>query len=744
MNSGLERVEELTRKLSLLTGEDHSNHVRVWLVSNPKARDQLLSMLELKYLRLTEGKDDLWLEPIPEHKITGDLTLGKVMLQDRELYDFTMPTENLLRHVTIFGHSGSGKTNLGYLILQHLLKKKMPFLVFDWKRNYRDLLALNTEQFVTVYTVGRGLRPFSINPLIPPPGTSPEVWLKKITEIIARAYYVGEGVMSILHRGIDAVYETFGVYNGIVERWPTLDDVKIWIEEYVRKASQKELKAQWIASTQRTLQSLCYGEMGRVINTDLPTHIDRLLDQPVILELDALSENDKTLVVQTLLLWIHQYRLQEKDREKLKHVILIEEAHHVLRKEELTAKESILDVVLREIRELGEGIIMIDQSPAQFSQNATGNSATSFVFALKDKSDVMTAANFLLLDQDERAYLHQLPVGTCVVKLSDSYRKPFLIRLPHVRIPKGAITDEGLERTQYLTDEEIEALPGVWRDFSGEVRKLSNIVKELKADPDLVQAIWGEPSENTDTGLFPDAEGFSEPLPDSASSSDAFSSCSPDSGMFPAQDAEPGLFRVVPKTDKKGKGSGTRTSLDEFQILFLKDVLAHPYSGIRSRYERLRLSAKKGTSVKESLERASIIRLVPVSTGESQLLLVELTPAGQKLVRRLLPDEKTLRALRSPTNGLEHRYWKDRVARALEREGLHVDQEHARKGGGRVDVHAENGHPVAIEVETGKSDVQGNIKKDLRAGYEEVLVLPTSAAARRKVKRALEGMPAKQ
>jgi hypothetical protein len=709
MKTNLERIKDLARKLTILTGEDHSRYPRAWLASDPKDRDELLSILELKHERLTEGhQEDLWLEPIPEDNVTGDLTLGKVILQDRELYDFTMPTENLLRHVTIFGHSGSGKTNLGYLILQNFLRKKIPFLVFDWKRNYRDLLALDKDHLVHVYTVGRGLKPFALNPLIPPPGTSPEVWLKKITEVIARAYYVGEGVMSILHRAIDAVYEQFGVYAGTVERWPTFDDVKIWTDEYVRHASQKELKAQWIASTQRTLQSLCYGEMGRVLNTDLPTNIGVLLDQPVILELDALSENDKTLVVQSLLLWIHHYRLQEKDREKLKHVILIEEAHHVLRKEELTAKESILDVVLREIRELGEGIIMIDQSPAQFSQNAIGNSSTSFVFALKDKSDVMTAANFLLLDQDQRAYLHQLPVGTCVVKLQDAYRKPFLIKLPHVRIPKGAISDDELLQHQYLTDEEIEELPGVWRDFSREVRKLSNVVKDLKANPDLVQQIWGEQPPETISDVMTSDSGISE----------SFGPPEPDSGVI----------RVLRKTDKEGK------DLDAVAAAFIRDVLERPNVGISSRYRELRVSTDNGNRVKEVLEQQGLIRVVPVNAGGAQLKLIELTPRGRALARRLFPDRHITKQLR---NGAEHRYWKDRVATALSDAGLHVEQEHPRNGDGRVDIHAGNGKKVAIEIETGTSTIAKNIQKDLDAGYDEVLIVPTNKTARRKVKHVL-------
>ena len=38
--------------------------------------------------------------------------------------------------------SGAGKTNLTFQILRQLRERKKPFLVFDWKKNYRDLSQL--------------------------------------------------------------------------------------------------------------------------------------------------------------------------------------------------------------------------------------------------------------------------------------------------------------------------------------------------------------------------------------------------------------------------------------------------------------------------------------------------------------------------------------------------------------------------------------------------------------------------
>jgi len=100
-------------------------------------------------------------------------------------------------------------------------------------------------------------------------------------------------------------------------------------------------------------------------------------------------------------LWIHHYRLPEKDREKLKHVLVIEEAHHILlrKKQEMIGTEAITDIILREIRELGESIVLIDQHPPLISMPALGNTYTTICFGLKHKTDMNTISDSLLLER---------------------------------------------------------------------------------------------------------------------------------------------------------------------------------------------------------------------------------------------------------------------------------------------------------------------------------------------------------
>ena len=81
---------------------------------------------------------------------------------------------------------------------------------------------------------------------------------------------------------------------------------------------------------------------------DLPD----LLNKKIILELDGLSASDQAFVIGAFLLWIYHYRMRQPEREVLKHFIIIEEAHHLFLK--TRKEEDIADVIMREIRELGE------------------------------------------------------------------------------------------------------------------------------------------------------------------------------------------------------------------------------------------------------------------------------------------------------------------------------------------------------------------------------------------------------
>ncbi len=439
-------VRQLCQKLQPVLGPGIEKVYLAWQAEDENGKELLekyLQRLAFKYLPNDLSSSEFDLLPPTQKQAAGEYELGTVIYGQKQLYPFGLREDEWIQHVAILGRSGAGKTNTGFLVLKTLKKHNKPFLLFDWKRNYRDLLSLKEFKNVEIYTIGRNIAPFSFNPLIPPQGTDSRTWLKKLNEVIAHAYCLGNGVLYLLQRAVDEVYDQAGVYDGTVQQWPTFKDVLL----KAQKMDARGRESGWLSSTLRALSSLCFGDMDKLLNTNSNQSLDRILENDVILELDALTQSDKVFFIESLLLWIHHKRMTEQRRETFKHSILIEEAHHVLSDERrsLVGGQSVMEIIFREIREFGESLILLDQHPSKISLPALGNTYTTLSMNLKHKSDVNAMGQCMLMDK-ERDLLGTLEVGQAVVKLQGRSPRPFLIQIPHLQIQKGAVTDEDVGR----------------------------------------------------------------------------------------------------------------------------------------------------------------------------------------------------------------------------------------------------------------------------------------------------------
>jgi hypothetical protein len=326
-----------------------------------------------------------------------------------------------------------------------------------------------------VYTIGRDASSLFFNPLIPPENTNPQSWLKKLIEILMHSYFLGEGVTFLLQQAIDKAYSDFGVYSESPEEYPTFKDVLSILE----KMQVKGRKAMWMDSTLRTLGVLCFGEFSKLLNVRKPYPIGDLLKENVILELDSLTNSDKTFFIEALLLWIHHYRLPEKNREVFKHALVIEEAHHILlrKKREMMGTEAITDIILREIRELGESIILIDQHPSLISMPALGNTYTTICFGLKHKADMNTISESLLLEREQVDFLGQLETGLAIAKLQGRYFKPFLVKFPLFPIKKGTVADKEIKMKMGGCSEESEVVRA-GKEINKLIRSIEGLVNK--------------------------------------------------------------------------------------------------------------------------------------------------------------------------------------------------------------------------------------------------------------------------
>jgi energy-coupling factor transporter ATP-binding protein EcfA2 len=438
------RVAELCRRLKPVLGTKINGLWKAYLAESDAGGradiEQTLELLAGKHLG-TDFEVDRSPFPPPSREFSGsgDTPVGEVTYGQRRMYPFHLRSPRLKEHLLVAGRSGSGKTNLTFVLMQGIMERGIKVVALDWKRGYRDLLSLRPD--LRVYTIGRDVSPFRFNPLIPPPGCEPGTWIKLVVDVIASAYLGGEGVISLLVSGLHHLYSKFGLFERRPTQWPTILDLLAWL----RTVKLKGRAAMWQASAERILVAMTYGEFGAVINTQDNAHAAQLLDHNVVLEMDGLSSSsDRAMFSEALTLYLYRLRLAEGPRAELTNLIVLEEAHHILARRATEAKESVLETSIRMIRQYGIGYVFVDQSASLISKVAFANSYATIALSQKLRADVQTMAGAMNLTEEQRDALSTLPVGTAVVRLADEHPEAFLINVPRCPIQEGAVSDSAI------------------------------------------------------------------------------------------------------------------------------------------------------------------------------------------------------------------------------------------------------------------------------------------------------------
>jgi len=445
-----EIAHEISRLVPILGHENSKKLERAYLLGDEETRARIISIIDA--LKATAFKDEdlrksILMEPPSEEQCSvGDLKIGSILYGKRKLYPFMYDKNHLLTHMAIFGSSGYGKTNLIQHMTTTLAKKNIPIIIFDFsKMNYRDMIDLpQLKGRMNVYTVGREVAPFRFNPLIPPPEISITQWAKEFAEIFDHAYWLMGGGKHIILKAIDDIFEQS-------RKTPKIKDIRNWIHSHTEsKISARERN--WVATAERPIESLTYRDTGKIFDTEQGVLPSSFLEPGsiTVLELDALSPNDRTFIIEIILQWLRDWLLLHGAREDLKAVIVLEEAHHLVNREKSKnlGTETVIDLIFREIRELGVGIIYTDQHPSMISYPALGNTSTHIYMNLgldsKQNSDIQDASNMLGIDyKEDGQYIRKMPIGHGFMLCRRmAFTDPFLIEFPHVKIKKGHITDK--------------------------------------------------------------------------------------------------------------------------------------------------------------------------------------------------------------------------------------------------------------------------------------------------------------
>jgi len=171
-------------------------------------------------------------------------------------------------------------------------------------------------------------------------------------------------------------------------------------------------------------------------------------------------------------------------------------------------------------------------------------------------------------------------------------------------------------------------------------------------------------------------------------------------------------------------GAGAFGAITEKEHALLADIAREPISTTTQRYDRLRWNPKVGTTTNKALLSRGLVEFELVNTTKALTKILRLTPPAIAYLR----SKGVACALQQVSAA--HEYWRHQLTQALRRLGYSVTNEYAVPGG-RVDVRAiKNGEIVYGEIETGKHDPAGTIRKCAALDARAIILFTTNEARR--------------
>ncbi|WP_201603101.1 ATP-binding protein [Psychrobacter submarinus] len=465
-----------------LTTWDKSNNIKMrsvleWLklISHPRLNASFFNTLPLKYLTpatLVSGKEMAIQLSMPRrstsstavvetqafgrqvksldgHNIAtnGSIELGVIRHLWNDLpQKVSLDIDNLTSHVFISGSTGSGKSNTVYEIMSQLQEKNIPFLVIEpTKGEYKHIFGYLEN--VNVFSTNPSQAPLlKINPFKFPKSIHVLEHIDRLVEIFNVCWSMYAAMPAVLKDAILQAYEASGwdinnSYNYYSEDiFPTFNDLLEAVNNVINtSAYSDEVKSNYVGSLATRVKSLTNGLNGQIFASyEIDNNI--LFDSNVIIDLSRVgSQETKSLIMGILIMRLNERRMAFSGmNQPLKHVTILEEAHHLLKRtsteqssegSNVTGKAvEMLSNSIAEMRTYGEGFLIIDQSPSAVDSSAIRNTNTKIILRLPDEQDRRLIGKAAVVNDDQLEEIARLPRGVAVI-YQNNWLEPVLCKI---------------------------------------------------------------------------------------------------------------------------------------------------------------------------------------------------------------------------------------------------------------------------------------------------------------------------
>lgn len=406
-------------------------NIRGLMFASEKTRHLFVNNLNTLYAKefQKEAQTDTPFLPLPQERGSNDIFVGKFVQGSREYENCFLKVEELTHSFCASG-SGFGKSNLLWLISRQVVEKNSKCIVFDAKREGRHVL--DSVPFVVLDANDLRINIFET----PVENVTQRSWISKVCDLFtifglyySSRNYIKEFVISLLE-------ETGQV--------PTIFDLYY---EMKSKVERGQTRANYHDASLNKIENLVE-ELGLFFSCKRSFPIKKLLDIPLVIEIDNLSQQSQRFFIAFFLLTLIELRKAEGirgnpalDRDSI--FIFIHEAA-TLWNAQLDFSDRTQEMsydLIQEIPLIARDfkICLFFASQRPLSKNVIANARTKFLSNLPDAEDAFYLGNSIGVTPE---LFQKLDVGQFVVKTGKT--EPFLVKT--TKIERQIIDDETVKQ----------------------------------------------------------------------------------------------------------------------------------------------------------------------------------------------------------------------------------------------------------------------------------------------------------
>ncbi|MQY29376.1 ATP-binding protein [Nocardia aurantia] len=446
------------------------------------------------------------------------IPLGEVLDEaDRRVGPFRIGLDTINRHGFVAGATGSGKSQTVRHLLEGLAAEQVPWLVIEpAKAEYAGMAGRLTGVPTAAIRPGAGDEvPVGLGPLEPEPGFPLQTHIDLIRALFLAAFDAVDPFPQVLAHALTRCYTDLGwdtvlgepVRDDVRPRYPTLADLQATALAVVEGIGYgREVADNVRGFITVRIGALRLGTPGRFFEATYPLDIGELLRRNTVFELEDIGNDaDKAFFIGVVLIRLAEHlRVHRHSGNGLRHVLVIEEAHRLLRRAEpgsMTAHAvELFTALLAEIRAYGEGIVVVEQIPAKIAVDVVKNTAYKIMHRLPAADDRAVVGATMNLAEDQARHVVSLIPGHAVV-FTDGMDRPVRVAVPlgqHREDPARAVRTVAVTGTS-------PAAPLLLRDLH-RARRIAddarlNLWLELVLLAHLVGRPWPRPTERWRTAV---------------------------------------------------------------------------------------------------------------------------------------------------------------------------------------------------------------------------------------------------